>query len=361
MDDELFKLHIKKWTNGKFGLQGNFTKSNKVLELKHFLLQKTSFLDILGDVPWSIRYYYYINNIDKPFTCNTCGKVIPLRKDYFKKNKYCSHSCGFVNEQRNQKISEKKLKRQKESPYAEMTLQWWQWKYGEKDGLRRYEERGRKVAQTREAMLTRYGPVLGAIRYDAYIKKISESQQLDTLINKYGEEEGRRRRKDILSKKKMCLSNFVRCYGEEEGELKYNEWLNKINLQKSYSKISQELFEDIYFNFKHDKIYFATLNKEFNRFNGVDRCYFFDFVDTKNKKVIEFNGDMWHANPEKFSPEDVVNPFTQQKAGDIWDYDQQKINFISNLGYSVLVVWESDYRENKDAVLELCLEFLRRG
>jgi hypothetical protein len=45
-----------------------------------------------------------------------------------------------------------------------------------------------------------------------------------------------------------------------------------------------------------DTIFTAVLNTEYCISNGKS-FYFYDFVDTKLNKIIEYNGDYFHANP----------------------------------------------------------------
>ena len=92
------------------------------------------------------------------------------------------------------------------------------------------------------------------------------------------------------------------------------------------------------------------MNNEFGNYNSNNKkAYFYDFVDTKNKKVIEFNGDLYHANPSLFNENDCPNPFNKKlTAKEIWEYDKQKLDHIKSLGYQVLIIWESNYRQNKD-------------
>jgi very-short-patch-repair endonuclease len=154
----------------------------------------------------------------------------------------------------------------------------------------------------------------------------------------------------------MTLKNFIRCYGEKVGTEKYLENNNKF--KSGYSAISQELFWAVYKKLRNkDKIYFGELNKEFNK-NDFDRGYYYDFVCTKRKKVIEFNGDMWHANPAIYTEHEIVNPYKNDTAKQMWEKDRIKIDFIKTFGYDVLIIWESEYTKNKEAAITKCLNFL---
>ena len=42
----------------------------------------------------------------------------------------------------------------------------------------------------------------------------------------------------------------------------------------------------------------------------------------------------------------------------IWDKDLDKKNTAINAGYDVMVVWESEYKNDPDAVISKCVDFL---
>jgi G:T-mismatch repair DNA endonuclease (very short patch repair protein) len=43
---------------------------------------------------------------------------------------------------------------------------------------------------------------------------------------------------------------------------------------------------------------------------------------------------------------------------EIWEYDKIKIDSIVKEGYEVLVIWESDYKENKELAIQKCINFI---
>ena len=79
-------------------------------------------------------------------------------------------------------------------------------------------------------------------------------------------------------------------------------------------------------------------------------------------KIIEFNGDYWHANPELYLFEDYVGNIIDNKptyAYEIWAKDAKKLSFAKDNGYEVLVIWEAEFRELPKSTVEKCLKFLR--
>lgn len=169
--------------------------------------------------------------------------------------------------------------------------------------------------------------------------------------------------KDVFS-----LFWFIKKYGEIEGNVKYRERCNNISKttffndynsrnKMNWSAVSQKLFWKLYkiIEKRFNKIYFGELNHEFSC--GIHSTNF-DFVVDDIKKVIEFNGDKFHANPKMYNSLDVPLKFLNKKAEDIWKEDDNKIQKLKNNGYDLKVIWESDYKKNEKQVLDECLNFL---
>jgi hypothetical protein len=57
---------------------------------------------------------------------------------------------------------------------------------------------------------------------------------------------------------------------------------------------------------------------------------------------IEFNGDYWHCNPNAYDA-DHVHEIKGQSAKEIWDADAKRLNVFIDIGYSVHVIWETDF------------------
>jgi len=181
--------------------------------------------------------------------------------------------------------------------------------------------------------------------------------------------------KDKVSKRQstFSLKLCIEKYGEVEGKKRFtnrqNKWLNSLltngNMVIGYSKISQELFYEIlgkYEIHEKDKIYFATHNKEFKIEKREGGVWLYDFTDIKNKKIIEFHGDMFHGNPKKYKESDKPHPFRKNiTAQDMWDKDKRKLDVAIEQGFDVLVIWDSEYRwGNKQDIINKCLTFLNK-
>ena len=177
-------------------------------------------------------------------------------------------------------------------------------------------------------------------------EKVAEIQRtftLDKCIKKYGEDKG----------KEVWLNR----------QIKWQDSLNKTGFhQLGHSPISQELFKEIekhYSNDEKDFLFYESKNREYTLKNDNGFYYRYDFCDLNKRKFIEFNGDIYHANPNLYSSEDKPNPFHDKTAKEIWKIDADKKEIANRNGFSEFVVWEKDYRENKEKIINECLNFLK--
>jgi very-short-patch-repair endonuclease len=158
----------------------------------------------------------------------------------------------------------------------------------------------------------------------------------------------------IKLKERQTTFSLEKCivkYGESEGILKWTQrqekWLKNYK-RINYSKISQELFINLFLNLKesgfNEKVYFARLNPE-GILHETDKNYEFrlklnksfivpDFFIPNMNLIIEFDGTYYHRNtPENKKREDI-----------------RDMNIIES-GYEVIHVLESVYIKNKNKVI----------
>lgn len=271
---------------------------------------------------------------------------------------------------------------------TKMTLELQIKKYGESEGMRRFNEYRKKQsvkntfeykhqkygwtreqfdnynktrACTKENFIRRHGELVGLERWSKYIERqqyAGSSEQY--FIDLYGEIIGKQKWKQVNKLKSNNLQNYISKYGKIEGVIKYREHCENRGKSMFHSKISQELFCTIQDN-TSDKIYFAT-NKHgvFSVYDAAQKCVkFFDYVDTIRKKCIEFNGDCYHANPRFYTENCRPNYHNRNLTSQmIWDEDAKKLQLIKDRGYDILIVWESDYLSNSKLVTQQCMDFL---
>lgn len=150
----------------------------------------------------------------------------------------------------------------------------------------------------------------------------------------------------------------------DDPNLRFTKFNKQGQRKVCYSKVSQTLFWNIYYLLKEeerDNIYFGELNKEFQKTDNIKhKGWYYDFTDTFHRKIIEFNGDLFHANPLIYKENDCPSPFNKNlTAKEIWEYDRIKIDFVKLLGFDVLIIWHSDYILNPNRELKKCINFLK--
>lgn len=61
----------------------------------------------------------------------------------------------------------------------------------------------------------------------------------------------------------------------------------------------------------------------------------------------------------KIYDETFFNTVSKKSAGEIWEKEKHKDSVAFDEGYSVLKIWESDYKENKETCINLCISYLK--
>ena len=80
-----------------------------------------------------------------------------------------------------------------------------------------------------------------------------------------------------------------------------------------------------------------------------------DFL-IKPNKIIEFNGTYSHADPRKYKPDDKI---WNKIAKDVWERDKKIIEGMKQQGYKVLVVWESELKDELEDTTKKILRFAK--
>lgn len=123
------------------------------------------------------------------------------------------------------------------------------------------------------------------------------------------------------------------------------------NFSCNSSKIENDFFDEI------EKIY-PNVRKKVTLRDSDNRVIYPDIL-VDNFLIIEFFGDFWHGNPKFYNPDDVI--IKNITAKEIWEQDKERIDRLSHVvsedndfavEYRVEIVWEDDYKNNKENVLK---------
>ena len=158
----------------------------------------------------------------------------------------------------------------------------------------------------------------------------------------------------------FSLYKCIQKYGEEQGLEIFNKrqkiWNKKLQKSFKQGKYVQSPIANSLFAIIKEKLNIVNMIEEKYIFNDIlHKGYLFDFC--LDDKLIEFNGDYWHANPIFYGPKSFIKA-KNKRAEDIWEYDKIKLETAQNQGYKVLVIWEYDYNQNREEVINKCIEFL---
>ena len=140
------------------------------------------------------------------------------------------------------------------------------------------------------------------------------------------------------------------------------------NYIKAQEKIKVKALKASKSSLKHFKpLYDFLIKKNITNFDdiflGIDDCreffiregekiFFYDFVISSKKIIIEYNGKAWHPNWEKYDINEAIKNFKNKNINPIESInkDKIKIELAIKKGFDVLILWEEDgfnYNENK--------------
>jgi G:T-mismatch repair DNA endonuclease (very short patch repair protein) len=101
---------------------------------------------------------------------------------------------------------------------------------------------------------------------------------------------------------------------------------------------------------KEKLIEILSNNKIINKTIRIDGKWYYPDIIIDDKIIIEFYGDYWHANPKIFKSDDFAGKNTLVSI--IWENDKNRIKKLESAGYKVIIVWQYDYLENKNEVIQ---------
>lgn len=225
---------------------------------------------------------------------------------------------------------------------------------------KQFDEFNKSRAVTLENCIKRHGDTKGTKLFNDYC----ETQKYvgcakEYFVEKYGQEDGCKKYKQLNEKKKITRKNMVRKYGNIIGNEKYDSFIESQRNKEipCFSKPSQDLCRELHSKLGNLNVFYYTHNKEYP-FEVDDSLFFVDFYVLEKNCIIEFLGDYWHCNPTKYEKEFFLER-RNMTASEIWEYDKNRNSSIERkYGARILNVWESEYNNNKEETIKKCLEFI---
>lgn len=228
-------------------------------------------------------------------------------------------------------------------------------------------------AITLSKMIQKYGKEEGEQKWKVYCDRQAETNTLEYKAEKYGRD--KKQFDEYNGNRATTLTNFISRHGEEEGLIRWEIYCERQRYTTSEAYFIKEYGEELgrvrfadfsrgrsCVDFKNlmEKEVLTELNSRLENklsyqkhVSGIPGCFDFGI----NKKLIEFNGDYWHCNPTKYSP-DFLHTIKNKFAHQIWENDSLKRESAVKMGYQVRVIWEHDWINNRELVLTETLEWL---
>ena len=136
----------------------------------------------------------------------------------------------------------------------------------------------------------------------------------------------------------FTLDKCILKYGEELG---YDIWSNRqtkwlASIKAKYGVLSTgiseigEYFIQKVINGNKTHMLYGTREKYMPNADTL-HPFKYDLTNSENKRIIEFNGDYWHCNPNKYDGE-YFNKRKQKYAKEIWEYDRLKVKTAEENG-----------------------------
>jgi hypothetical protein len=212
----------------------------------------------------------------------------------------------------------------------------------EKYGLNKeeFDEYNKSRAVTKRNLIKKYGNEEGLMRFDLYKQKQKKTKSFEYMVEKFGYEKA----KFINQSKAITLTNFIKRYGETLGTTKYEQYLNK---HKNYhSKVATEFFTKLDILFGGYTTYHAGNKKEYG-INLGQKYVFLDYYILELNVCVEFNGDLFHANPIFYDSDDIV-PILNVSAKEVWEKDNKRIKKLNESRcIQTITVWQNEYTRDK--------------
>lgn len=206
-------------------------------------------------------------------------------------------------------------------------------------------------AQTLEKMITRHGEDEGVARWQSYCERQAYTNTKDYFVEKYGSEQGHQKYLEVNKNKAVAnpliLAEKMSITVEEATDIIIKRQKNffSSNLEKEFTTLLEN---------KIGPLEHTTFSKPFGKWSHLMNTYV--VYDIKHQDcIVEFNGDYWHANPKLFSDTAEIRG---KSAKSIRERDMLKLKTVQDQGFRTLVIWESDFINNKQQTIEMVAEWI---
>lgn len=249
------------------------------------------------------------------YSCNFCKKKVSLPEWRYKKIKN-KNLCGKCSVKRAREEYRKRL--QNDKNYAQ--------KHKEKvaNGLKKWHA---KRSFEEKSNIGKYAR--SKVKMSG--KELREKQQkfIDTSSKEYYEK--------YCEKRRQIALNFHSSLSDKEKEEHYK----KVFKDKGISKAAGEFLDVVKDTLK------LQLIPEF-----YVKGFFCDALIENTNILIEFFGDVYHCNPKKFTDPEQYCSWIGRTVKEQWKRDEIRTAALLRNGYSVIIVWEDDWKNKPENVIK---------
>jgi len=256
---------------------------------------------------------------------------------------------GYSEDESIKIISERqKIEALKQNNYPNKKLSQYSKEYWIKKGITQEDEINKRIEESK-------------IKSNPY--SLLDKEKYETMIENrkktyYSKSEDER--KEINKRRGKTKEQLIEKHGYDIAHNMVKTRGSNKKFFRRYSKISESFFDKLQ-EYAKDKKLIYGYDEKWIRFKD-NIGFFVDLVVENENKIIEFNGDFFHANPIRYKKDDIIKiaEKEQYKAYELWNKDEERIKKLKELNYDVCVVWENDVRYNLNGELEKCLKFLKK-
>ena len=225
-------------------------------------------------------------------------------------------------------------------------------RYGEDDGNKRWNDYRRKQAYSNTFECKSKKFTMTKADFDEYNK--SRAVTLTNLVKRHGIVRGNEIYGEYVERQRYTtsLEYFIDEYGPSVGLMKFKSFDASRMAFGGASSMADDCFDFIVnsLHLEHHEIYYHRLNREYSV-----KGYRLDFFDKTANIAIEFNGDIWHANPKMYSVNETIRMPSGDlvKSSDLWGKDEMKKDVIvRELNCKYVVIWQNDWKHCRDEIIE---------
>jgi hypothetical protein len=227
-------------------------------------------------------------------------------------------------------------KRENGHVYPKYNLKYYQTLHGDEKGATIYYNKinSQRFKVSRAYYIEQFGPILGPIK----CRLNKDHASLRYFENKFGSDAAM----DLYAA--QCLKTSLAVAAGNSNRY------SKIS-KACFDKIKETITDLIYYG-PNELTWAATGDlKKIQRAVSPDLFY--------RGKIIEFNGDTFHANPARFKENDHPHPYNKKiTAKEIWEYDKIRLDYYVSKSYNALVIWELDFKQRPQEVISQCIQHL---